>query len=374
MQFLPNEQQAMIRDGVRKFAEGTLKAGAGARDTAGTTSAPVLKQLAAHGVFGVTTAEQHGGLGLDLVAAVLALEELAAADAGVALLVLQQQFLALDFIAQVANQPMHAQWLQSLAVGDPLCVWLHGEDAVHRDADTVTTRAEKTADGWRLTGRKPDAFGAALAQVAIVTAQTDAGLTTFAVQLTTPGVTVSTPTEPLGLRSAGLATVTLENVEIPDSYLLGTVGGAALPLRHVLLRARIGVAAIALGLAREALRLGGRYALERQQFGKPIAQFQPIQWQVANSAVELDLARLLVHRAAWAVDHGKNAESAVAMARLTATEMATRVTDRAIQMHGGYGYTHEFTVERLFRDAWTLDGLLGSPGLQRVRLAKLLAA
>ncbi len=374
MQFLPNEQQAMIRDGVRKFAEGTLKGGATARDAAGTTPADVLKQLAELGVFALTSDEKHGGLGLDLGAAVLAIEELAAADAGVALLVVQQHLVAMGFLAQVASQPMHAEWLKSLAAGDPLCVLLHGEDAVHRDVETVATRAEKTATGWRLNGVKPDVFGAALAQVSIVTAQTDAGLTAFAVQFSTPGVTVSKPTDPLGLRSAALATVTLENVEIPDAYLLGTLGDAATPLRHVLVRARLGVSAIAVGVAREALRLGGRYANERQQFGKPIATFQPIQWQVANSAVEIDVARLLLHRAAWALDHTRNAEPLVAMARLTAAETATRVSDRAIQLHGGYGYTREFTVERLYRDAWTLEGLFGSPGLQRVRLAQSLAA
>jgi alkylation response protein AidB-like acyl-CoA dehydrogenase len=374
MQFSPNEQQRMIRDGVRKFAEGTLKSGATARDAAGTTAPELLKQLAALGVFGLSADEAHGGLGLDLVAAVLAIEELAAADAGLALLVVQQQLVSMAFLARVASTPRHTEWLQGLAQGDPLCAWLHGEDTLHRDADTVATRAEKTATGWRLNGLKPDVFGAALARVAIVTAQTDAGLTAFALQMDTAGVTLSAPTDPLGLRSAGLATLTLENVEIPEHDLLGTLGGAAPHVSHTLVRARLGVAAIAVGLAREALRLGGRYALDRQQFGKPIAQFQAIQWQVANSAVELDLARLLLHRAAWAVDIGKNAESATRMARLTATEMATRVTDRAIQMHGGYGYTREFTVERLFRDAWTLDGLFGSPGLQRVRLARLLAA
>lgn len=374
MQFLPNEQQAMIRDGVRKFAEGTLKGGAMARDAAGTTQRDVLQQLAALGVFGLTVAEDAGGLGLDQVALALALEELAAADAGLALFVLQHVALSIGHMQAVDLLPEQRAWLTHMASGQAPCVWAHGEDALHSDANTVTLRAVRDGAGWILNGVKPNVFGAGLADVVIVTAQADEGLCAFGLQFSTQGVSRKQSTEPLGLRSAGMADIAFDNVRVTASALFGAAGQAAAGVNAALQQARLGIAAIAVGVAREALRLAGRYANERQQFGKPIATFQPIQWQVANSAVELDVARLLLHRAAWAMDHTKNADPQVAMARLTATEMATRVTDRAIQLHGGYGYTREFTVERLYRDAWTLEGLYGSPGLQRVRLARSLAA
>ena len=375
MHFVPDEQQAMIQSGVRAFAEGTLKPSAPARDVAGTTSAELRAQLAELGVFGLSIPESAGGLGLDAGAVVLALEELGAADAGLGLLVVEQHQLAARYLARVAQSAMHQEWLQSLATGRVFCAWAHGESTAHRDTGLVQTKATRTVDGWTLTGTKSDVWGAGSAAVAIVTAQTDAGLGTFAVVLDAPGVTRTSPTDPLGLRSLGVATLTLDQVAVPDAYVLGTPGQVDADIAHVTLHASLGVAALAVGIAREALRLGGRYANERTQFGKPIVAFQPIQWQVANSAVDLETARLLVYRAAWALDAGaKSAASSVRMARLAATEAATRVADRAIQMHGGYGYTQEFGVERLYRDAWTLDGLHGSPGWQRIELARGLAA
>ena len=366
MQFSANEQQAMIQRGVRAFASTTLRTGAADRDLHASTPATLLSKLADLGVFGLHVSEQMGGLGLDKVAGTLAIEELACVDAGVALLVLQHQ-LAL-------NQLRNHDRLAELVSGERRAVWAHGEDALHSDAASVTTTATADGDGWRLDGEKPNVFGALAADVVLLTAQTPEGLTSFVLDLQTPGVTLRKDVDALGLRSSGVATIVLAGVQVPKTAMVDQPGAAMAHITPALLQARLGVAAIAVGIAREALRLGGRYALDRQQFGKPIAQFQPIQWQVANSAVELDLARLLLHRAAWTQGTGKNAEAVTAMARLTATEMATRVTDRAIQMHGGYGYTREFTVERLFRDAWTLDGLFGSPGLQRIRLARLLAA
>lgn len=374
MQFTANEQQAMIRDGVRKFAEGTLKAGATARDGEGKTSRDVLKQLATLGVFGLTVAEDAGGLGLDPVALALALEELAAADAGLALFVLQHVALSVGHMQAVELQPVQRGWLHAMAEGNAPCVWAHGEDAVHTDAQTVNLKAVRDGDGWILNGVKPNVFGAPLADVAIVTAHTDEGLSAFGVMFATEGVSLATSIDPLGLRSAGIADIQFSNVRVNGNALFGAAGQAQVAVNAALAQARLGIAAIAVGVAREALRLAGRYANDRQQFGKPIGTFQPIQWQVANSAVEIDTARLLLHRAAWTLGRGKNADGQIAMARLTAAETATRVTDRAIQMHGGYGYTREFTVERLYRDAWTLENLYGSPGLQRVALAKSLAA
>ncbi len=374
MQFLANEQQAMIQGGVRKFAEGTLKAGAGARDVAGTTAPEVIKQLAELGVFGLTVAEADGGLGLDRVALALALEELAAADAGLALVVLQHVALSIGHMQAVDLLPEHRGWLTYMAGGGAPCVWAHGEDALHRDADTVTLRAVRDGDGWVLNGVKRNVFAAGVADVAIVTAQSAEGLSAFGVMFSHAGVSRQRTSEPLGLRSAGIADIVFDNVRLSASGLFGVAGQAQTAVAAAQRLARLGVAAIALGVAREALRLAGRYANDRVQFGKPIATFQPIQWQVANSAVEIDAARLLLHRAAWAMDHTKNADAQLAMARLTATETATRVADRAIQLHGGYGYTREFTVERLYRDAWTLDSLWGSPGLQRVQLARSLAS
>lgn len=374
MLFRADDQQAMIQSGVRAFAEATLRPGAAARDQAGQIPRELMKKLWELGVFGLTVPEASGGLGLDHVAAVLCLEELAAADAGVALCVVQHQNIALGHLRAAGLTAQFAALASNLLFLGQRLVWAHGEGGLHGDAQRVTTRAERVDGGWRLAGEKPQVWGAPDADLAIVTAQTAEGLSAFWLDLRQEGVALAAAPATLGLCAAGAATIRLDGVQLPAAALLGAPGTAAGAVAAALQQARLGIAAVALGIAREALRLAGRYVQERQQFGKPIAQFQPVQWQIANSALELDAARLLVHRAAWAEDHGRHAEAATRMARLTAVETALRVTDRAIQLHGGYGYTRDFGVERLYRDAYTLDGLFGSCGMQRVELARLLSA
>lgn len=369
MDFRPSEQQQMIGEAVRAFADGVVRPAVARWDDAGAVPASAWAELARLGVLGMAAPDAFGGLELDAPAIVSALEELAAADAGMAQMVVQHHTLALGHVLLAGSDAQKQRLAAQLTSGKRLAAWAHGEDLANLDAETVTTRATPQGDGWILDGSKPAVWLGHLADMAIVTAQTDAGLTAFVVDLTAPGVTRAVQTGLLGLRSAGMADL---RFDAAAAEMLGTPGAAAGDVGKVLTDARLATAAVALGVARSALRQAARYVQEREQFGKPIGQFQPVQWQIANSAVDLETARLLVQRAAWLAATGRPAARAIGMAKASACDAALRVADRAIQLHGGYGYTKDFSVERAYRDAVTLQVLHGTGALQRVQVAKAL--
>jgi alkylation response protein AidB-like acyl-CoA dehydrogenase len=376
MDFAPHEHEQMIAEAVRAFADGVVRHAAAGWDARGQVPEAALKELGRLGVLGLTAPEDLGGLGLDATAEVVALEVLAEADAGLAQLVVQHHTLALGHLLRAGSEHEVRRLAPRLATGQLLAAWAHGEDMANLDADLVQTRAVRDGDGWRLDGCKPLVLLGQRADVAVVTAMADSGpdgggLTAFLIELDAPGVTRNPLDTLLGLRSLGAADLTLQGV---PGVKLGEVGQAAADVAAVRDAARLGTAAVALGVTRSALRQASRYSQERQQFGKAIATFQPIQWQIANSAVDLDTARLLVGRAAWLRAQGKPAGAAIRMAKAAACEAALRVADRAIQIHGGYGYTKDFSVERAYRDAASLQVLHGTGALQRIELARVLGA
>lgn len=373
MDFATGEQQQMIREAVRSFADKSARGAAAGWDRERGWNAAAQTALAHLGFFGLAAPESAGGLGLDASAWTAAFEEIATADAGAAQALVAHQS-AVTVLVGAGTAAQQAQWLDKLVSGAALGCLAHEDDAANLDSQVLKTMATPEGAGWILSGTKPFVVLGAKAQVAVLTAQVQGqGATAFLVPLSAGGVQVKA-SDSLGLRSAAAATLHLGNVMVGADQLLGAVGAAAAVLANAREEARLGTAAVALGLARGALREAGKYAAERQQFGKPISAFQPIQWMIANSATEIEAARLLLERAAWLRARAKPASQAIAMAKVQATEAAVRSADRALQVHGGYGYTKDFPVERMLRDAAVLQIIGGSRDLQRVDIAKSLSA
>jgi alkylation response protein AidB-like acyl-CoA dehydrogenase len=353
--FHPSDDERMLQDAVRAFAGATVRERAPRWDRDGKVDSASLHQIAELGLLGLWASEANGGLGTSSAARSLALESLG--DAGLGLVVLQHG-LATAWLERSGTAWRKA--VAQAAIGSEIWTLAHAEDLARPDSTPSRTRAVLQPDGtWRISGSKRAVFGIGLASRALVTAATDAGVGGFAVDLTDPGVALRPCQEALGLRSAAAADLSL------DCAIAAPTEGP-IALIHTLDNARLGVAALALGVARSALTEAARYAGQRQQFGKAIAQFQPIQWMIADSATEIAAAECLVHRAAWQLDlehrsQGRSARSAVAMACSHACKAAVMATDRGLQVHGGYGYTSEFPIERLFRDASVLQMAWGTP-------------
>lgn len=369
MLFEPTEDQQLVVQGVAAVAK-SLRATAGHRDGEGGPDDAALAALRKLGAFGLLSPEVVGGLGADATTWTLTLAELAFADAGLALAVAEHG-LAARALAAGGDLPRAKLAAQGRELG---CLCLNGPRA-HLDDDAPGVTAIVAGDAWSLTGATDWAALAQRADFAAVRAQPDGGL--FVAGLAAAGVARAGIERQLGLRAA--AGGTLQFDATPATRL--TIDAAA-QVRELQAWLALSVAAIAVGVARGAAVAAGRYAEERVQFGAPISRLQPIQWHVANSALDIDAAALLVGRAAALVDHDAGAGKPLAAATLAAIwqsktaagTAATQVSDRAIQVHGGYGYTRDFPVERAYRDAALLQALHGTPGGLKVRTARFLAS
>lgn len=369
MQFEPTEDQLLVVEGVAKVAR-SLRNSVSRRELEGAPDAQALTALRNLGAFGLLCPEAVGGLDADATTWTLALAELASADAGLALAVAEHG-LAARTLAGAGSDARAKAAAQGRELG---CLCLCGPRA-HLDADGSDVTANAAADGWALTGATGWAALAARADFAVVRAGPDGGL--FVVSLAAAGVARAGIDRQLGLRAA--AGGTLQFDATPAQAVPGDASATFGSLRAWL---ALSTAAIAVGVAKAAAVAAGRYAEERIQFGAPISRLQPVQWHIANSAVDIDTAALLVGRAAALVDHDHKAKKALSNATLTAIwqaktaagTAATQVSDRAIQVHGGYGYTRDFPVERAYRDAALLQALHGTPSGLKVQTARLLAA
>lgn len=369
MDFGLDENQEMLRQMTRELARSALAPEAGSWDRAGAAPDGVWARLAELGLFGVCAPESHGGAGMDLASLAVAVEELGAGEAGVASVVLTHNALCVGHIARAGSVPQMKRWLPGLASGAVIGTWAGG----FSDAVRLTAGAGRTRTGWRLDGSLPGVTAVAQAGVAVVIAATGPGLATaFVLEA---GEWSFVTRETLGTTTAGVGELVLDGVEIDDDRRLGAVDGALVDEAAVMDRARVCRAALAVGVGRAAFEAGAVYAAERKQFGKPLTEFQAIQWMIADGATELDAARLLYRRAAARIDEGLPASGEAAMARVFASERAREVCDRALQMHGGYGYTRDYPVERHWRDAHALMVGEGTDNaLQRLLIARSLIA
>jgi len=365
-----SENHAMLRQTVRSFVSSHVAQQATEWDHARALPEATLRALGELGLLGVLVDESRGGAGMDTLACAIAVEELAAGDGSLALLAATHNVHCAAAIQALGEDRAPLGILEALAEGRALGTWALYEHGSGQAPLAGTLTAERTSSGWRLNGTKANVVHGHRADVIVVFATTgNGGATAFVLRGEHRGLSARVHADALGMRAAPRATLTFENVDVGDDARLGPVDGA-LAFGAVLDRSRVVRAALSVGLARAALDAASRYALERKQFGKPIGDFQGIQWHIADSATELDAARLLTLHAAAALDRGAPATTDAAMAKAYAADAAMRICDRAIQVHGGYGYTREYLVERFWRDAKHCQLSEGTSEAQRLTVGR----
>jgi acyl-CoA dehydrogenase len=372
------EEQLAIREVFAEFARREVLPGAAERDRTGAFPADLVRRIGELDGMGISVAEADGGLGLDTVAQLHAIEQIAYADAALAS-VHTAHYLGLEVFRLGAEGAERTRWLPSLARGELLAGFALTEPEAGSDIASMRTTARRDGEEWVLSGSKTFISNAAEAGVLALFATTDPssgfrGISAFAVPAGTPGVSFSPPQEKLGLRSSPTYTVFLDDVRLPATALIGTPGrGGALALA-VLNAARIDIAAMANGIALRAFDLARAFAADRRQFGRPIADFQAIQLLLGQMDAELQAARLTAWWAAEQRDQGGDLRRAGSIAKYLATETCFRVVDSALQVHGGAGYMRESEIERLYRDCRVLRIYEGTSQIQLLTIARGLTA
>ncbi|MDR6497865.1 acyl-CoA dehydrogenase family protein [Burkholderia sp. DN3021] len=377
MDELYTEDQRMIRDAARAFATEMLAPNAAQWDHDARLPDAVVAQLGELGLLGMIVPQELGGSYTDYVAYALAMEEIAAGDAACATLMSVHNSVGCGPILGFGTPAQKERWLADMASGRVIGAFCLTEPQAGSEAHNLRTRAELRDGKWVLNGAKQFVTNGQRAGVAIVFAMTDPeagkrGISAFLVPTDTPGFIVGKPEKKMGIRASDTCAITFENCAIPEENLLGNRGeGLKIALSN-LEGGRIGIAAQALGIARAAFDKARRYAGERVQFGKPIAEHQAIQQKLADMATQINAARLLVHHAAKLRTAGLPCLSEASQAKLFASEMAERVCSDAIQIHGGYGYLVDYEVERHYRDARITQIYEGTSEVQRMVIARQL--
>ncbi|MPV66192.1 acyl-CoA dehydrogenase family protein [Burkholderia sp. BE17] len=377
MDELYTEDQRMIRDAARAFATEMLAPNAAQWDHDAQLPDAVVAQLGELGLLGMIVPQELGGSYTDYVAYALAMEEIAAGDAACATLMSVHNSVGCGPILGFGTPAQKERWLADMASGRVIGAFCLTEPQAGSEAHNLRTRAELRDGKWVLNGAKQFVTNGRRAGVAIVFAMTDPeagkrGISAFLVPTDTPGFIVGKPEKKMGIRASDTCPITFENCAIPEENLLGNRGeGLKIALSN-LEGGRIGIAAQALGIARAAFDKARRYAGERVQFGKPIAEHQAIQQKLADMATQINAARLLVHHAAKLRTAGLPCLSEASQAKLFASEMAERVCSDAIQIHGGYGYLVDYEVERHYRDARITQIYEGTSEVQRMVIARQL--
>lgn len=377
MDELYTEDQRMIRDAARAFATEVLAPNAAQWDHDARLPDTVVAQLGELGLLGMIVPQELGGAYTDYVAYALAMEEIAAGDAACATMMSVHNSVGCGPILGFGTPAQKDRWLAEMAAGRVIGAFCLTEPHAGSEAHNLRTRVELHDGHWVLNGAKQFVTNGQRAGVAIVFAMTEPdagkrGISAFLVPTDTPGFIVGKPEKKMGIRASDTCPITLENCTLPADALLGNRGeGLKIALSN-LEGGRIGIAAQALGIARAAFDKARRYAGERVQFGKPIAEHQAIQQKLADMATQINAARLLVHHAAKLRTAGLPCLSEASQAKLFASEMAERVCSDAIQIHGGYGYLADYEVERHYRDARITQIYEGTSEVQRMVIARQL--
>lgn len=374
MDFELTEEQRMVQQMARDFAEREVRPKARELDREGRWPKELVDRMAELGLLGVAIPSEYGGAGADTVSYALAMEEIARACASTAVIMSVNNSLVCDPLLKFGTDAQKKEFLEPLASGRMLGCFGLTEPASGSDASHMETVAEDQGDHWVINGSKNWITNGPHADLIIVFAAHDKsagakGTTAFIVPKGTPGFTTQPRDHKLGIHAAHSCTVFFENCRIPKSHQLGEKGMGFKIAMATLDGGRIGIAAQAIGIARAALEEAIAYAKERKAFGEPIANKQAIQFMIADMAMELDAARLLTLRAAYLKDKGVRHTRESSMAKLFASEVATRVTHKNIQIHGGYGYSVEYDAERHYRDARITEIYEGTSEIQRIVIA-----
>jgi alkylation response protein AidB-like acyl-CoA dehydrogenase len=372
------EEQQQIRDLAREFAENELRPHAEEWDREARFPREVIDKLGELGFLGMLLPEEHDGLGLDTTAYLLALEEIARGDASVAVAMSVHNSLPTQMILAQGTAEQKECWLRPMARGEWLGAFSLSEPDAGSDAASMAAQARKVDGGWVLNGAKAWVTNGGMGDVVVAMVRTDTpdarrgakGIGAFIVPTKTEGYTVGKKEDKMGQRASETVGIAFHEMFVPDDQLLGDPSQGFIYALQGLDNGRMGIAALAIGVAQAALEHALRYADERRQFGEPIRAFQGMQFKLANMATRLEAARALLHRAAAAKEAGEPVTRLSSMAKLFASEAAMYVTTEAIQVFGGYGYVKEYPVERLFRDAKVTEIYEGTSEIQRSVIAR----
>jgi short-chain 2-methylacyl-CoA dehydrogenase len=368
-----DSEHELVRSTVRDFAQQRVAPVAEELDRESRFPYELVGELAELGLMGMTIPEEYGGAGTDTVSYAIAIEELTRVDSSVAITVAAHHSLGTLPIYYFGTDEQKREWLPDLASGKRLAAFGLTEPDAGSDAGASRTRAELRDGMWVVNGSKIfiTNAGTDITACVTITAQTgDGEISNVIVPNGTPGYEISAPMKKLGWRASDTRELSFKDVEVPEANLLGPRGKGFHQFLEILDGGRISVAAMGLGLAQGAYDLAFAYAQERQQFGKPIAQFQAIQFKLADLATELEAARNLVYKAAWLKDQQRDFALAAAQAKLYTGELSNRAVNWSLQIHGGYGYMDEYAISRLYRDQKILEIGEGTNEVQRMVIAK----
>jgi alkylation response protein AidB-like acyl-CoA dehydrogenase len=377
MDFELSSEQQMWREAVHEFAAKEVKPRARETDEQAKFNWEAVRKMGPLGLLGLNVPEQYGGTGSDALSAAIAIEELGWACGSTALAIAAHNGLACGPLAQFGSEALKQEWLPRLVSGKgKLGALALTEPGAGSDlGGGVRTAAVLEGDAWIIDGQKMWTTNASIAEVIVTLCRTDKDrLSLILVPTDTPGLTIGPAEKKMGLKGSPTHAVSYEEVRVPRANVVGVEGKGLAQTLAVLDGGRVGIGALAVGLAQAAYEEGLKYAKERQTFGAPLAQHQAIQFMLADATTEIEAARLLVYRAAWLKQQGKPFTVAASQAKLFATEMAERVTRNAIQIHGGYGYSAEFPVERIYRDARLMTIGEGTSEIQRLVIARNILA
>ncbi len=368
------ENQQMIKEMVKEFAEREIAPNASQWDREEKFPMETVQKAADLGLLGMAVPEEYGGPEVGYVAMAIAVEEIGRYDGSFGLTVASHNCLCTGHILYAANHEQKKKYLPRLCSGT-LGAWGLTEPNSGSDASGMKTSAKKVGDKWIINGSKVFITQGTVGDICVVLANTEPakkqkGITAFILEKGMKGFSSSPIHHKLGVRSSDTAELVFDEVEVPDENRLGEINHGFLDTLQVLDKGRITIGALGVGIARGAMEEAARYANERVQFGKSLGKFQAIQWMIADMATEIDAARLMVHRCASMADQGKRHTTESAMAKLFASETAMRAATKAVQIHGGYGYTAEYPVERYYRDAKLLEIGEGTSEVQRLVIAR----
>ncbi|HJZ71189.1 MAG TPA: acyl-CoA dehydrogenase [Vicinamibacterales bacterium] len=377
MDFRLSDEQDLLRRTVREFAETEMRPHVREWDQEQHFPVELMPKLAALGLLGIQFPEEYGGAGMTALDYCICLEELARVDPGVALSVAAHNGLCSSHIFLFGSEAQKQKYLGPLARGERIGAWALTESTSGSDAAGMRTVATRAGACWVLNGSKAFTTHGRVGDVMVVMAVTNRaagtkGISAFIVERGTPGLSAGKKEDKLGMRASDTSEVLFDNCRIPADQLVGEEGLGFINTMQVLDAGRIGIAALAVGLAQGAYEAALSYARERKAFGKTIASFQAIQWKLADAATKIEAARLLTYRAAYFKDKGRRTTLESSMAKLYASEIAVRVADDCVQIHGGYGFVKDYPAEKYFRDVKLTTIGEGTSEIQRLVIARQL--
>jgi len=375
MDFELNEEQQQIKRTIREFAEGELAPHVMEWDEAAHFPVELQPKFAELGIMGVLFPEEYGGAGMGYIEYATIIEELARVDPSIGLAIAAHNSLGAGHIFIAGNEAQKRKYLVPLAKGEHFAAWGLTEPSSGSDASSMRTTAVRRNSGWVLNGSKNFITNATFAETTVVLAITDRaagshGISAFIVERGTKGFSVAKKENKVGMRASDTAALVFDDCFLPNSNLIGEPGQGFIQAMKVLDGGRVSIAGLAVGIAQGAYEAALKYSRERHQFGRPIAEFQAIQFKLADMATQIDAARLLTYRSAAMKNAGKPTTKESSMAKLYASEVAVRVSEECVQIHGGYGYIKDYPAEKYWRDSKLCTIGEGTSEIQRIIIAR----